>query len=176
MTISFPPWGSTFLWAADGGGHLTHLSIPIFGLFCRLSQKTPPLPVFAGAPWRWWHERMCVVGAAWCRHLPVLFKAQGASGTSLGPAERQPQKNDLPKNGSSSAQLWQNGWDPQGEKEAHVPVWDLTAEPITFFLKPSRLLGQNNLQWNASSVGFLENCIWAFASMAVLENLPEVLQ
>lgn len=56
------------------------------------------------------------------RNLPVFFQTQGGPGAPLGDPEGQPQKNDLPEDGSGPAQLRQDRGGEKDQEEADVPV------------------------------------------------------
>lgn len=62
------------------------------------------------------------MGGPRARRLSVLLQTQGDTRQPLGPAEGQPQENDLPEDGQGPAQLQQDRRGQKGQEEADVPV------------------------------------------------------
>lgn len=97
----------------------------------RQQEENPPVPVPPGLAKKRWHEWKYLVGGPGQGHLPVLHKTQRSSGKSLGYSERKSQNNDLPENGSSSEELWENWRDQKSKEEADLPVqWGSSPEPL----------------------------------------------
>jgi len=81
--------------------------------------------------------KLYLVGPVLLWHLSVLLPKQGEPGTAVGPAKGKSQDHDVPEDGTSAEKLFQNRWDSQGEKEAHLPVWWEDAERSTRRLQHS---------------------------------------
>lgn len=90
--------------------------------FYRKQTESAPLSVPPGPSAGRRHAGLHLVGGPRARHLSVLLQTQGDSRRPLGPAEGQPQENDLPEDGQGPAQLRQDRRGQKGQEEAHVPV------------------------------------------------------
>lgn len=90
--------------------------------FPRKQEEDSSVSVPTGPFAKWGHEGQHLVGGQRKGNFPVLLQTQRGSGPSLGSAERQPQEDDLPKNGQGTEKLRQDRRGQKDQEEAHVPV------------------------------------------------------